>query len=180
MFKIEFRKGNKGCLVALLVIAVIFGIFAAWFNISGHISDKKTAAYIEDMSVVLEESYRCDASADKAIVHASNEINDITIYTRGGFTTRYLPEGTGAEESAQVRYLVYVSTKLEKVGEYIGGSDASRADYVISVVDLQTGKVIGRTTIEGYSPPYSTSKSGGDHGNLPIDSTVTEWLQVII
>ena len=180
MSYIKVKKGNKGCLITLLVIAIIIGIFVAWINISGHISDKKTAAYIEDMSVVLEESYRCDASADKAIVHASNEINDITIYTRGGFTTRYLPEGTGAEESAQVRYLVYVSTKLEKVGEYINGSDASRADYVISVVDLQTGKIIGRTTIEGYSPPYSTNKSGGDHGNLPIDSTVTEWLQGII
>ena len=180
MSYIKVKKGNKGCLITLLVIAIIIGIFVAWINISGHISDKKTAAYIEDMSVVLEESYRCDASADKAIVHASNEINDITIYTRGGLTTRYLPEGTGAEESAQVRYLVYVSTKLEKVGEYINGSDASRADYVISVVDLQTGKVIGRTTIEGYSPPYSTNKSGGDHGNLPIDSTVTEWLQGII
>ena len=180
MSYIKVKKGNKGCLITLLVIAIIIGIFVAWINISGHISDKKTAAYIEDMSVVLEESYRCDASADKAIVHASNEINDITIYTRGGFTTRYLPEGTGAEESAQVRYLVYVSTKLEKVGEYINGSDASRADYVISVVDLQTGKVIGRTTIEGSSPPYSTSKSGGDHGKLPSDSTVTEWLQGII
>ena len=180
MAKVVFRKGNKGCLITLIIIAVIIGIIVAWINISNRISDAKRDAYIHEMSALLDDSYRCDASADKAVVYVTNEISDISIYTRGGFTSMFLPEGTSTEDADQVRYLIYVNTQLVKVGEYYGGSDASRADYVISVVDLQTGAVIGKTTIEGFSPPYTTDKLGGDHGDLPNDSSVTEWLTGII
>ena len=181
MAKIVLKKGNKGCLITLLIIAVIFGIFSAWLNISSRIGDAKRETYIHEMSALLEDSYRCDASADKAVVYLTNEISDISIYTRGGFTTQFLPEGTSTEDAGQVRYLIYVNTQLVKVGEYYGGCDACRADYVISVVDLQSGAVIGKTTIEGFSPPYTTDKLGGsDHGDLPKDSSVTEWLMGII
>lgn len=185
-------KKKKGCLVYLLVLVIVMVSGTILMLVSGLIQDHKKEkaeaarqeqlaieqaereAYDAQMSVLRTPGYVCADTADKAVTLYVDPEDDTT---NNLFSERFLPESLLPESAADVRYLVSVTYRYNKVNEYFGGGNAYRRFYDVQVTDLLTGNLLVENTFAGSEPPMSIPmESESGWGGYPKDNEIAEWL----
>ena len=169
------RKGKPGCMIALGILVLAVLIAMAVGSIKAEQNEKKAAALKAEMSVLLEEGYRCGDAADKAVglLFEGNDDNE------GQFRTEFVPEEYKTETAAEVRYLIRRTQGSEVVGYYSRGGAGLKHKYTVEVVDLKTGERAEEVFMGGEPPMSVTVKDGkvkSHYGSVPDEGRITEWV----
>jgi hypothetical protein len=134
-------------------------------------------AYHYSMSVLDEDDFYCDSSADKAVVKLSEIQDDEYITT---FTTTYLSDDWIADTPEEVRFLVEMKVIRKKVGIYFVTTPALQQGLKIKISDLTTNSIIAENTHWGPEPPSVISDISDATGDLPDPVNVSTWITKIL
>jgi hypothetical protein len=160
-------SGNSGCVVLVVVIALIAGGIYGVRSCRQSSQTKPFQSHLSEYTFFpnLKESGSSGSINGKVITidKIKNEIDD---------TFFDLPTELKASKPEEVGTVVWVSCSEHIAGTYVSGSKAWVQSCEVTVIDKSTGSVIGKQTFSGDRPPQTKTYSGDWHGSKPKSEIV--------
>ena len=169
------KKPNIGCLFysAIIVIVIIVAIIA---SIVGAVRSAESARYQEAMDGVLEYAGN---QVTGSLMVAYDEEDQI-------FSKAYIPENLIAENTSEVRYILYFKAGEIMTGVYSNGAGSGYQRTVsLRIHDLKTGKDIAAEEFFGSDPPNSITTKANEkpkkvYGSYPDTEKIQAWILEVI
>lgn len=133
-------------------------------------------AYHESMTILSDNNYRCDPTADKIIIREKIYKDEAwTVF----YSREFLPDELVADIAGDVRFVVELEKTFDNVGTYFGVGVthiAYQHRYKLKIIDLSSGKVVAENEIYGGEPPQNYTKENNGIGEPPDPQEITDWI----
>ena len=161
------NTGNSGCIVVVIIIALIAGGVYGIRSCSQNAETKPFASHLSEYTFfpALKDSSSSTTIRGKVITidKTKTEIDD---------TFFDLPTELKATKPEEVGTVVWVSCSEYVAGTYVSGSKAYVQTCEVTVIDKSSASIIGKRSLTGSQPPQTKTYSGDWHGSKPKSEIV--------
>jgi hypothetical protein len=162
------NSGNLGCVVIVIVVALIGGGVYGIRSYNRNLATKPFAEHLSEYTHFprLNESSSSTTITGKAITidKTTNEIDD-TFYD--------LPSELKASKPEEVGTVVWISCSESVSGTYQSGAKGYVWNCDVTVIDKATASTVGKKSFSGDHPPQTKSGTSDWHGSKPTSEILS-------